>query len=87
MLYLIEMFAYLFSIKFLYFFTISSLVPYFNLFVSIFIQSYVNSPPLQMNDQDLHVDNSHKHLHVGVISSDNGQWSKLMLYGIIKNKI
>jgi hypothetical protein len=42
-LYLIEMFAYLFSIKFLYFFTISSLVPYFNLFVSIFIQSYVNS--------------------------------------------
>ena len=27
-----------------------------------------------MNDQDLHVDNSHKHLHVGVIISDNGQW-------------
>jgi hypothetical protein len=44
-------------------------------------------PPLQMNDQDLHVDNSHKHLHVGVIISDNGQWSKLMLYGIIKKKI
>ena len=32
----------LFSIKFLYFFIISSLFPYFNLFVSIFIQSYVN---------------------------------------------
>jgi hypothetical protein len=31
-----------FSIKFLYFFIISSLFPYFNLFVSIFIQSYVN---------------------------------------------
>jgi hypothetical protein len=28
--------------KFLYFFIISSLFPYFNLFVSIFIQSYVN---------------------------------------------
>ena len=34
--------TYLFSIKFLYFFIISSLFPYFNLFVSIFIQSYVN---------------------------------------------
>ena len=33
---------FLFSIKFLYFFIISSLFPYFNLFVSIFIQSYVN---------------------------------------------
>ena len=32
----------LFSITFLYFFIISSLFPYFNLFVSIFIQSYVN---------------------------------------------
>ena len=32
----------LFSIKFLYFFIISSLFPYFNLFMSIFIQSYVN---------------------------------------------
>ena len=32
----------LFSIKFLYFFIISSLFPYFNLFVSIFIQSYVS---------------------------------------------
>jgi hypothetical protein len=31
----------LFSIKFLYFFIISSLFPYFNLFMSIFIQSYV----------------------------------------------
>jgi hypothetical protein len=32
----------LFSIKFLYFFIISSLLPYFNLLVSIFIQSYAN---------------------------------------------
>ena len=31
-----------FSMKFLYFFIISSLFPYFNLFVSIFIQYYVN---------------------------------------------
>ena len=36
------LFTNLFSIKFLYFFIISSLLPYFNLFVSIFIQSYVN---------------------------------------------
>ena len=36
------LFTNLFSIKFLYFFIISSLFPYFNLFVSIFIQSYVN---------------------------------------------
>ena len=36
------LFANLFSITFLYFFIISSLFPYFNLFVSIFIQSYVN---------------------------------------------
>jgi hypothetical protein len=36
------LFANSFSIKFLYFFIISSLFPYFNLFVSIFIQSYVN---------------------------------------------
>ena len=36
------LFSNLFSIKFLYFFIISSLFPYFNLFVSIFIQSYVN---------------------------------------------
>ena len=36
------LFANLFSIKFLYFFIISSLFPYFNLFVSIFIQSYAN---------------------------------------------
>ena len=35
------LFTNLFSIKFLYFFIISSLFPYFNLFVSIFIQSYV----------------------------------------------
>jgi hypothetical protein len=35
-------FTNLFSIKFLYFFIISSLFPYFNLFVWIFIQSYVN---------------------------------------------
>ena len=37
------LFTYLFSIKYLYFFIISSIFPYFNLFVSIFIQSYVNS--------------------------------------------
>ena len=36
------LFTNLFSIKFLYFFIISSHFPYFNLFVSIFIQSYVN---------------------------------------------
>jgi hypothetical protein len=36
------LFTNLFSIKFLYFFIISSLFPCFNLFVSIFIQSYVN---------------------------------------------
>jgi hypothetical protein len=36
------LFTNLFSIKFIYFFIISSLFPYFNLFVSIFIQSYVN---------------------------------------------
>jgi hypothetical protein len=35
------LFTNLFSIKFLYFFIISTLFPYFNLFVSIFIQSYV----------------------------------------------
>ena len=37
------LFTYLFSITFPYFFIISSLCPYFNLFMSIFIQSYVNS--------------------------------------------
>ena len=36
------LFTNLFSIKFLYFFINSSLFPYFNLFVSIFIQYYVN---------------------------------------------
>ena len=36
------LFTNLFSIKFLYFFIISSIFPYFDLFVSIFIQSYVN---------------------------------------------
>ena len=36
------LFTNLFSIKFLYFFIISSLFPYFNWFVSIFIKSYVN---------------------------------------------
>jgi hypothetical protein len=36
------LFTNVFSIKFLYFFIISSLFPYFNLFVSMFIQSYVN---------------------------------------------
>ena len=37
------LFTNLFSITFLYFFIISSLFPYFNLFVSISMQSYVNS--------------------------------------------
>ena len=37
------LFTNLFSITFLYFFIISSLFPYFNLFVSIFIQSYINN--------------------------------------------
>jgi hypothetical protein len=41
-------------------------------------------PPLQMNDQDLHVDNSHKHLHVGVIISDNGQWKDHIDYIVKK---
>ena len=36
------LFTNLFSIKFLYFFIISSLFSYFNLLVSIFIQAYVN---------------------------------------------
>jgi hypothetical protein len=36
------LFTNLFSIQFLYFFIISSLLSYFNLFVSIFIQSHVN---------------------------------------------
>ena len=36
------LFTNLFSIRFLYYFIISSLFPYFNLFVSIFIQSYAN---------------------------------------------
>jgi hypothetical protein len=35
------LFTNLFSIKFLYFFIISSLFPYFNLFVSIFIIVYI----------------------------------------------
>ena len=37
------LFTNLFSIKFLYFFIISSLFPYFNLFVSVFIQYYANN--------------------------------------------
>ena len=36
------LFTNLFSITFLYFFIVSTLFPYFNLFVSIFIQSYAN---------------------------------------------
>jgi hypothetical protein len=36
------LFTNLFSIKYLYFFIISFFFPYFNLSVSIFIQSYVN---------------------------------------------
>ena len=39
-------------------------------------------PPLQMNDQDLHVVNSHKHL--GVIISDNGQWNDHIDYIVKK---
>jgi hypothetical protein len=38
--------------KFLHFFIISSLFPYFNLFVSIFIQSYVN---IKLNVSSLYV--------------------------------
>jgi hypothetical protein len=45
------LFTNLFSIKFLYFFIISSLFPYFNLFVSIFIQSYVNIKLILKNNQ------------------------------------
>jgi hypothetical protein len=30
-------------------------------------------PPLHMNDHDLHIVNSHKHLRV--ITPDNGQWN------------
>ena len=37
-----------------------------------------------MNDQDLHVDNSRKHLHVGVIISDNGQWKDHIDYIVEK---
>ena len=36
-----------------------------------------------MNDQDLHIVNSHKHL--GVIISDNGQWNDHIDY-IVKKK-
>ena len=39
-------------------------------------------PPLQMNDQDLHVVNPHKHL--GVIISDNGQWNDHIDYIVKK---
>jgi hypothetical protein len=39
----VYVFTYLFSIKYLYFFIISTLFPHFNLFVSIFKQSYVYS--------------------------------------------
>ena len=52
------LFTNLFSIKFLYFFIISSLFPYFNLFVSIFIQSYVNFK--------LHVSTLHSGLLVSI---------------------
>jgi hypothetical protein len=38
--------------------------------------------PLQMNDQDLHEVNSHKHL--GVIISDNGQWNDYIDYIVKK---
>jgi hypothetical protein len=43
----------------------------------------VDLSPLQMNDQDLHVVNSHKHL--GVIISDNGQWNDHIDYIVKKN--
>ena len=41
-------------------------------------------PPLQMNDQDLHVVNSDQHL--GVIISDNGQWNDHVDY-IVKTNL
>ena len=47
------LFTNLFSIKFLYFFIISSLFPYLNLFVSIFIQSYVN---IKLHVSTLYID-------------------------------
>ena len=47
------LFTNLFSIKFLYFFIIASLFPYFNLFVSIFIQSYVN---IKLHVSTLYID-------------------------------
>jgi hypothetical protein len=39
-------------------------------------------PPLHMNDQDLHIVNSHKHLRV--ITSDNGQWNDHIDYIVKK---
>jgi hypothetical protein len=42
-LFLSFLFANLFSITFLYFFSISTFLPYINLFVSIFIQFYANN--------------------------------------------
>jgi hypothetical protein len=38
--------------------------------------------PLLINDQDIHVVNSHKHL--GVIISDNGQWNDHIYYIVKK---
>jgi hypothetical protein len=53
----------LFSIKFLYFFIISSLFPYFNLFVSIFIQFYVN---IKLHVSTLYTVDSNKRLWHGL---------------------
>ena len=47
------LFTNLFSIKCVYFFIISSLFPYFNLFVSIFIQSHVN---IKLHVSTLYID-------------------------------
>ena len=55
--------TYLFSITLLYFFIISSLFPYFNLFVSILIQSYISS--------NLHVSILYIQLHVLHIKTTN----------------
>jgi hypothetical protein len=54
------LFTNLFSIKFLYFFIISSLFPYFNLFVSIFIQSYANN---NLHVLTLYIDTNNEYLY------------------------
>ena len=45
-------FLFTFSVKFLYFFISSSLFPYFNLFMSIFIQLYIN---INLHVSTLHI--------------------------------